>query len=571
MYYPLTKEGVLSFFLSFIVILPSFSCRAPIQKPPFFSNKLTTHFYGGQDLNVLNNPSFDPYTVFQYINDCGIELKDEPIRETKQTVSVIAKARIKGIFGNEGSGLVPLQEVTKFKIWLREASLLYAPTENKNNFLQAGVIPFKVGNGFVLGNAYNISIPIAWQYIYEQIDQFRPGIILKIGNQKKSITATAYVGFITTPKGSSTTPASSFTQNALDTALENVDAAFVQFGSKNTMAVFELKVDPFDSRNFQISPYLFFQKNDEFLEFPNDATNILYTPGFYGSYQWRDLRINFEAARNFGHQQVKALDRNTILEATTSSLDPNITLHYDRFRNSYKNSYAGYVLYLESFLTKGNLTWALAGVYASGGNDPNDSYATILLTQSTPTVQYKDHDKKFKGFIGINQFSDATNVNGLYFGAGDYRYTNLALIGSTVQYSTEKEGSTLSTQATVVSYFKPTALILNVTNTGIYPAPLPHYLGTEFNCSTSYCLDADVNFSLLGGIFFPGAFYKDLQQQLLSAEQALTNLFDPTASPLASIPPQKAAFFVSFALSWFFDSSDIKSFLNSNKPLKRSR
>ena len=563
------RKKLLSYLLTLLpcIHLIASSHDSVTTPPPFFSNKLTTHFYGGQDLNVLNNPSFDPYTVFQYIDDFGVEIKEEPIRETSQTISLLAKARVKGIFGNTGSGLVPLQEVAKFKIWLREASLLYAPTENKNSFLQGGLIPFKVGNGFVLGNAYNISIPIAWQYVYEQIDQFRPGIVLQIGNQKKSVTATAYVGFITAQHSVSTPLASPFAQNAIDTALENLDSVFVQFGSKNTVAALQLNIDPFDTHNFQISPYIFFQKSGEFVELPNDATNTLCTPGFYGSYQWNDLRINFEAARNFGHQHVEALDRNVILQATTSTLDPNITLNYDRFRNSYYNNYAGYVLYLESFLTKENLTWAVAGVYASGANDPNDSYATILLTHNTPNVQHKDYNKKYKGFIGVNQFSDATNVNGLYFGAGDYRYTNLALVGSTVQYSLQKDVETLSTQATVVSYFKPTALILNVTTpAGINPfSALPHYLGTEFNCSGTYTLDSHVTFSLLGGIFFPGAFYKDLQQQLLSVEQETVDLFNPTASSITSIPPQKAAFFISFALSWLFDSSDIKSFFERHQ------
>ena len=168
---------------------------------PFFTNTLTTNFYFGQNIDVLNTSPFEAYSLFQYIYDFGFQREQEKIRETDQTVSFSAMARMKGVLGNLGSGLVPLQETEKFEIWMRELFLKYMPLTNKNCFLQAGFFPFRVGNGFVLGNAYDINIPTLWQYVYEQINQFRPGILLQLGNQKNTITASFYSGFFLNSNG----------------------------------------------------------------------------------------------------------------------------------------------------------------------------------------------------------------------------------------------------------------------------------------------------------------------------------------------------------------------------------
>ncbi len=532
------------------------SSSEPSTPPPFFSNTLTTHLYFGEDLNNLNLPSFQGYSLFQYIDDFGIEISKES-SQRKHTACVVAKARIKGIFGNKGSGLVPWQEEKKFQIWMREASLLYAPTENKTSFFQLGIFPFKVGNGFVLGNAYDINIPISWQYLYEQIDQFRPGFLIHLSNQRKSISGDAYVAMTTSQNNLTAATSSTFTKHL-------IDLTDGQTNEKSVLAVFQINFDPLENHNFQISPSLFFQRDTQFVEFPDDATSTLCTPSLYGWYQRGDIKISFEYAKNVGQQKVSALDRTLII--TPLLADELFTFDdaYNRYRKSYTTSYQGFLAYLDFLLTKERITWGVAATYASGANDPNDSHETILLTRSTPGVQYKDHNKKYKGFIGTDQLYETPALNNLYFGAGDFSYSNLAFFGSTLQYRVTKDHSILNAQATVVSYFKPFAPILDITNqdgnkTNIL---MSHYLGTEINWSGSYSLTDDFTFLLMGGIFFAGKFYKELKQEFITLENDILRFLDPSSTQTQDTKPPRLnhCYFVSAAVTWQFDSSDIRKF-----------
>lgn len=583
--------------------------------PPFFSSTVATNFFFGQDLDVGITDPFDPYSLFQYIFDFGITLDKEPIRKTNQTISAVAKARMKGVLGDKGSGTFPLQEEKKFQIWMREACLQYFPTPHENTFLQAGIFPFKLGNGFVLGNAYNINLPISWEYLYEQIDQFRPAILLHVGNQKKSLSLDGYVGFIK-EQGNLENSLSPTLDNLLTPLVENLDTAFTQEGTNDIVAAFQITMESIEPHNFHISPYLFFHKNNQCIEAPNDAISTLYTPGIYAFFNHNDIKFSVECAKNFGHQQVKALDRNLIPHTTDglnsqlfysprlgstlsnvtnadfvlspffitpSSLtadygngtaflyqtDPGIPTvfknSYDRFRKSYKNSYKGFMAYADMVVTKKNITWALAALYTSGGNNPNDSYDTILMTQLTPGVQYRDYNKNYKGFIGTDQFYEVDYINPLYYGTGDFNYTNLAFVGTTLEYSTKKKDNPFSAQITLVTYVKPCALIFNVTNAqGIaMNTPLPHYLGTELNYSASYTYNSHFTFSLSGGIFFPGSFYKASKQQLAILEADITTLFPSAgATPTPPITSSvKTPFFLAFKLVWLFDSCSSKELL----------
>ncbi len=545
--------------LYLVTLLYTFTISANDAPFPFFSNKLTTHCYFGQDLNILSTKSFDPYSLFQYIFDSGIKLEHLPIRETKQTISITADARIKGVLGKRGSEFFPHQEFDKFQIWLRDILIHYYPMKNKNNFLKAGYFPFEVGNGFVLGNAYVINTPTSWQFVYEQIDQFRPGVLAQCGNQKNSISAQGYVGFI--PLQHKLRPLLSL-ESMVKRILENFSTSFIQNESKNVVAAVQMSFGPSESCDLRISPYLFFQRTNQSVEYRNDATSRLYTPGLYGFYEHGTLRTSFECARNFGHQRVKKWERSLTTEIAT--ITP------DHVRKSYKNNYAGYFLYLDLFLTKENIRWGIATSYASGGNNPNDSTETVLMAQSIPGFQYKDYDKTYKGFIGTEHFSQAGSIHGLYFGIGAFKYTNLALIGSTIEYSVNTETDRLLTHATVVSYFKPTSLDLNAVDQKGAPLgrPLPHYLGTECSGAASYVLDTNITLSLLAGILFPGGFYTELQRQTYFLEQQAAVLFANQTSFTKSSQEKlslKPSFFMSFGLSWLFDSSDIRDFFDRRR------
>lgn len=549
--------------------LSSASIADPVKvTPPFFSSKLSTNLFFGQDLDVGATDPFDPYSLFQYIFDFGIDLNKQPIRNTSQTVSLVAKGRMKGLLGEKGSGNFPLQETKKFQIWMREVFLQYFARSHENTFLQAGIFPFRLGNGFVLGNAYDINIPISWQYVYEQIDQFRPGILLHIGNQKKSLSVDGYVGFIQ-EQTSFENSVSPTLNNLLAPVLDNLNGSFAQEGTHDIVAAFQINIGPFDSHDFCISPYIFFQKNNQFIEAPNDAKSTLYTPGIYSYFKHKDLRVSMEFAKNFGHQHVKELDR-TLIENEPGALIEGISVFknaYNRLRKSYKNTYTGYMAYTDLVLTKKHVTWALAALYTSGANNPNDSYDTLLMTRLTPGVQYQDYNKKYKGFLGTDQYYEVDYINPLYYGTGDFNYTNLAFVGSTLEYSTRDEKNPLSAQITIVTYVKPAALVFGVTNPqgATMNTPLPHYLGTELNYSGTYTYNSHLTFSLLGGIFFPGSFYKASKSQLVTLEKEITTAFPvvTTTQTNAASSKVKTPFFVGFSLVWNFDSSENKQFFQN--------
>jgi hypothetical protein len=616
------RKKLFSCFIALSPSIPIFSSATPslpFQKPPLpFSSTLVTQTFFGHDLDILNNKPHTPYSLFQYIYDFGIQsLNIKPNNTTQQSLSIVANARMKGIFGQRGSGLVPLQETRKFEGWMKELFVQYMPLKNKNNYLKGGFFPFKVGNGFVLGNAYDINIPISWQYIYEQINQFRPGILLQLGNQNNSISASTYVGFIVTQNAISTPTTSPTVDLLSSTALFTVNSPSLLGGSHNIVTAFQMNFGPFEPHHLQLSPYVCLHSTNQYVEFPDDATSKLYTPGIALLYENNGLRLNFEVAKNFGHQHVKTLDRNRLIQfngqkntqlfyapqsgnpfapLTTASytsspfvvsdalaasygnggtfryaVDADSTYtfknSYDRYRKSYTNRYAGFLIYFNAVLTKNRWRWAMAAAYASGANSPNDSIVTLFLTRLTPGVTYKDYNKTYKGFLGTNQFSEASSINALYFGPGNFRYTNFAVLGTTGAYTIPKEHDKLITHATWVSYFKPTAQRLDITNqTGTtLNTPLPHYLGTEFNGALSYRRGEDLKFSLLGGIFFPGKNYHDLKEQISLTELQIAKVFDPTITSLPTVKPTKVAFFTSFNFVWTFDACDIRYFLSKNK------
>lgn len=628
------KKVPFSYLLLFLSA-PLFSMTTPI----FFAD-FVSHYYFGQNLYLSNNAqSFDSYSLFQCIFDTGIRLDKELTPEKKQTVSLLADIRMKGLFGNAGSCLtfandpvkigwaktetITTGELDKFLIWVRELSVTYCPTKNKNSFFEIGLFPFRIGNGFVLGNAYKANIPITWQYVYEQIDQFRPGLLLQLTNQTGSVSGNAYLGIIT---AQSTT----FAQNASTTNIQNLETPYPQSGAGkgNIVASTQLTISPFSEQKIQISPYLFFQKTDQSIEFFNDATSTLFTPGIYGSYEKGSVRFGFEFAKNLGHQHVKKWDRNQLIASSGSIFNthlfyaPNTTIplaavtdtdfipsnlvirpaciaegygngtnflyspdqkttfifknSYDRIRNGYNNTYTGFLAYVDLLITHNNLMWGAAFAYTSGGTGVNDSYDTITMTRLTPGIRYSDYNKKNKSFLGINQFYEAKSVNPLYFGAGDYTYSNLCFVGSTLQYSLPNESNTFSAQGTIVTYFKPAVPTKGLSATLWQEQSLDftdqmrrdmnlrlsHYLGTELNFSGSYSIESDLTFSILGGIFFPGHFYEKLAGKTISLqtqEQLNQPNFSPDEGPAITYG-NNTSFFLSVALTLLFDSSLYEKF-----------
>ena len=251
-------------------------------------------------------------------------------------------------------------------------------------------------------------------------------------------------------------------------------------------------------------------------------------------------------------------------------------------------------------VTEKNLTWGIAIAYASGADNPNDSNDKIMMTRLTPGITYKDYSKKYKGFVGTEQLFEGKSINPLYFAQAQKmnrpltqrsqlttpEFTNQCFIGSTIQYALPHESNTFTAQATAVTYFQPTALkkglsstlwqeqSLNFTQQMLLDmnTPLPRFLGTELNLSGSYTIGSDLTFSLFGAIFFPGNFYKKATGKyiplLLQAQLNTPNFSAPYFTSTAEAPPSlgsSTCFFISAALTCFFDSDDFKDFFTKEK------
>lgn len=603
--------GKNSFYTFFLLSLSSLHASPPT---PLFSSDFVTNFYWGRNIDVLNTTPFESYSVFQYIYDFGIQLENQAIHNTDQTFSLTALARMKGVFGNRGSGLVPLLETEKFEIWMRELTLKYMPFANKNNFLQAGFLPFQLGNGFTLGNAYSVNIPVQWQYVYKQINQFRPGIQLQIANNSNSFSATGYVGFFSPQNDLS--PLSNPSGISLETYINDVarelSAPLIDWG-KGQVGAIQLNICPSRKYAIHIKPYACFLHITQFIEVPDDATADLQTGGIALEYKSDSFEWDFEFAQNFGDQYVHALDRNLVFNvqpdllynaalfyaptvnptvpvssvplanfnSSNYRIDPSYAAQYgnggsfvfpvnsstsyifknayDRYRTAYVNRYAGNMLYFQFLLKRSPLFWGMGTVYISGDNPPNDSLATLVLTRLTPNVKYKDYDKTYKGFLGINQFAQASGFGGLYFGPGIYRLTNIAAIGTSLAYINSTAHHPTSALA-IVSYFKPFAALINVTDQNgiVFSTPLSHYVGTELNTRFLYDLTNHFKLSFITGFFFPGKIYQAMKDQFTAVEDDILTMLTGTTVTVQETRTQKVAYFVNFSVEWLFDSTDIE-------------
>ncbi len=639
-----------------------FSSSFPLSDGPPFSADVITHYYFGQNLDLLNDTQpFDAYSLFQYIFDFGISLDKKLIPTSADSLSLNAQVRMKGIFGHSGSCLssgdtpikvgwgrteaIHLQEIEKFLIWMREVDITYRPTMRQKTYFRIGLFPFKIGHGLVLGNAYRVKIPIPGQYVYEQIDQFRPGLIFNVSNEHETMIGTAYLGI---EKAKSTR----FLQNAAVTNGQNLETPYDEQGANKgtVLAVAQAQISHTykGAHTLTFCPYLLGQNSSQAIEFPNDATSNLGTFGFSGTYSYNSLEVGFECAKNFGKQHVKAWDRNQLVQAngifnthlfytadTTLTLakvtDADFTFatipvyptsialsygngtnfiyspslgtnfifknSYDRFRRGYDNTYTGFLFYADCLITmKAPLTLGLAFAYASGADNPNDSDDTILMTRLTPGITYKDYNKKYHGFVGIEQLFEGKSINPLYFAQAQKmnqpftdqsvlttpQFTNQGFFGTTLRYKgLEHKAHTFCAQGTVVSYFMATSIkkglsaslwqaqSLNFT-TQMYTdmnSPLPQFLGNEFNFSLDYHIGSDFTFSLLGAFFFPGKFYKQaagktislaLQTQLNSQNFGTNDTTPPTFG-------SDTCFFLSAALTCLFDLADCKRIFTKDR------
>lgn len=455
-----------------------------------FSADLRPTYWHGSNLELLNSANkSDQYSFFEYLLDSSFMLNNKFNTGDFNPLNIQATIRLKGIMGNVGQytqttetpikiGVAMTESehshsINRLLLWARELWIKYCFSEfDPNQFFQIGFFPFKLGNGITLGNAHSMGTTIPGQYNYQAIDQFRPGILLSGSFLHEWLTLQLYTGFITT-KSDTFSATASFT-NAQNLDLYNKPERGPW--KKDFVVAFQALFEPYRQENrdstVTVNPYLLFNNNnDAAIEFASDSELRIYTPGIAVNYEKNGLSFSFEAAKNFGHQQVKAWDRNVFInssatfqnhlfyvpsgtagvtftdndfatngvadpddfELSTLLLNPTTTAQnyangekfailntddttytffknsYSRFRKNYTNKLDGWMLYGDIKYTGQNFSVGAAAACISGDNNPNDSEEKIMLTRLTSGITYQDVSKTYKGFVGLEQlFSNKT-------------------------------------------------------------------------------------------------------------------------------------------------------------------
>lgn len=218
--------------------------------------------------------------------------------------------------------------LNKHVLWMREGWLKIRLGESGlNHYLQLGLVPYQVGRGISLGNAYEaqgfLGFVPGWS-----IDQYAPGAVLSFNPIKDRLIIDGYIA-LTENK-----------QTGIDSNLERIRANQIDgtpnrgLGRQSFITALRADILVFekDKKKINIEPYIVMQHApDQDLEFTNDINSDLGTAGFavegiYNRFSW-----GFDGAVNFGEFDIPAWDRNEIKivkDATSANLIEQYTKVY---------------------------------------------------------------------------------------------------------------------------------------------------------------------------------------------------------------------------------------------------
>lgn len=661
-------------------------------KTPFaFLIDFNTQAYYGSNLELLNaSNEFDSFGFLQYNVDAGCYLRRPKRYETSQPIEFKAIARMKGIMGNSGrytqTTETPVKigfaitetahshSINRLLIWGRELWFKYYFSSADNaKFFTLGLFPFKLGNGFALGDAHIVGQTIPGQYNYQSIDQFRPGILFSGSLANKSIKYNLYGAVISTK--SDTFNATAAYTNAQ--SLENTGKPQRGPWKNNFVLATQIKSTMFTKENSNnklvINPYILFNHDGEqSVEFPDDASSNLITPGISFEFEKGKFSFHAEYARNFGHQKVKNWDRNigmfTAVTFNTHLLYANETAavnagvnythanqaaadealatlgdanfepstvfttdrglsrsyangekfallssgttydffmnSYDRFRNEYKNTYKGWMMYGDIKYTFNKWSTALSCGAFSGDENPNDSEDKIMITRITPNITYQDTNKDYKGFVSVQPMFTSKSLRSLYmFEAQKLNHplsgtnkltqpdiTNLYFVGWNLGCKSLVKNKLIDFQTNAILFWNQNrikqgynmtfneALAIDYTN-AILRDPnklLSSSLGLEINSSLQCNLTNDATLFAELALFIPGSYYKDSTGKIIPVANQI-NLAGTDISGIEDVSQKynistgtSNSLHLSCGLMCNFDTSTF-SFKRKNKDKNRKR
>lgn len=438
------------------------------------------------------------------------------------------------------------------------------------HFVKVGMLGHSVGRGIALGSEYGS--PKDFLANYGQSNDFcAPGILLAGDVLNKGISYTGYVGFLENKSSSIKDTFNILKANQIG----RETTPWTGTGNNNTMYALAVTLRPIetDKLTLALTPYIVYNRAlDQAFDVAADSESHLKTIGAHINLQNdKAWGIDVEAAMNMGNEQLYNIDRNTIqlaqgnatagqkaeyikgtyshisqlvgdtyvpapayyelrnelatnrhlansqvFQVTVDGTNTTFKTASNRIRPAYKNTYAGFMGVADAFykLEAINSIFSVAAGYLSGDANPHATEA----------------DKTYRGFIAMHEFYTGKYVKSAFmfdtrsvkrplsFERGDTSledasFTDLIFGGYGFTWNSEKykaKKAVINTNGLL--FWKEFPSYKVDPTTGAPTTELARtFMGTELNLIASMEPLPYLTVMFKGGVFFPGAYYHDIQ------------------------------------------------------------
>jgi hypothetical protein len=541
--------------------------------------------YAQHTLDLRLNVLYGQKTYARNVAEASIDIRNKSVWGSPESIASTLDSEVKFLDTLTGhhSHSIPRQI-----FWIRGARLKFdIPTAvglsmTNSHELSLGLLPFSMGYGIALGEAYQVGPGDVGAFTYNVVNQYAPTVLLHgevvkdvleydvcalTLNNKATNLAETGAKILGQEFGKRTTPERGFGK------INYVVAGRLMWYVFNTDALGSLQVQPYG---------LFNNDPEQKVQFLGDASSRLGTLGLSVEYLHDRAEFGFDYALNLGNQNVKGWDRNhtelAVDQATgflkqinSQVVDQNnnkVTYNVvssdgkniqeiintaaqsekqngnsigtvgavelfnskERFRDGYTNTYEGWMFVTDAlvWLYKKDLQLAATVGITSGDDNPN----------------FQTKDGNYSGFIGLQEIYSGKRVKSAFLlsGAGKVkrflhlsaheksfnkfassvsRFTNLVLTGAGTTWKPTGWAKEFSFNTNVLAYWqeKPSNKFDLKTQKSL-ASRASTFLGTEMNIFSHIYLVKDMKLYLIGSIFFPGTHFRDIKGQPASPEQA---------------------------------------------------
>ncbi len=541
--------------------------------------------YAQHTLDMRLNTLYGQKTYGRTVAEASIDIRNKSVWGSPESIASTLDSDVRFLDATTGSHS---HSIPRQIFWVRGARLKFdiptavgLPMVNKHE-LSLGLLPFSVGYGIALGEAYQVGPGDIGAFTYNVVNQYAPTVLLH-GELLKDVLEYDVCALTLNNKAT----------NLSETSAKILAQEFGKrktpergFGKVNYVVAGRLMWYVFNTDNLgslEVQPYgLFNNDPEQKVQFLGDASSRLGTVGLSVEYFHDRAEFGFDYAMNLGDQRVKGWDRNQvelavdkttgfikqvnsqvlnqsndkvtyntvssdgkkiqeIITTTAQSEEQNgkqigtvgaveLFNSKERFRNGYTNTYEGWMFVTDAliWLYKKDLQLAATVGIASGDDNPND----------------ETKDGNYTGFIGLQEIYSGKRVKSAFLLSGSGKVKRI-LSQPSPETSINKFSSTVSRFTNLVftgagTTWKPTGWKKEFnfnTNILAYWQESPSnkfdlktqknlderastYLGTELNIFSHIYLVKDMKLYIIGSIFFPGTHYKDIKGKPVTADQA---------------------------------------------------